>query len=157
MSVLTNRPRVKHAIKKGETLSVGLVSDAGDLLEKLLEDNIIPDILTDQTSAHDPLNGYIPNGLTLTLAALLRKSDPVEYKKLSFQSMARHVGFMLALQKRGAVTFDYGNNLREFAKQGGETDAFNFPGFFEPVDQWLIFRKCLHQRAVGCKNIFRIA
>jgi urocanate hydratase len=120
---------VKHAMKKGETLSVGLVSDAGDMLEKLLQDNIIPHILTDQTSAHDPLNGYIPNGLSLTLAALLRQSDPDEYKTLSLQSMARHVGFMLALQKLGAITFDYGNNIREFAKQGGEEDAFNFPGF----------------------------
>ncbi|OIQ70633.1 urocanate hydratase [mine drainage metagenome] len=120
---------VKHAIKKGETLSVGLVSDAGDLLEKLLEDNIIPDVLTDQTSAHDPLNGYVPNGLSLTLADLLRKSDPEEYKKLSLQSMARHVGFMLALPSKGAITFDYGNNLREFARQGGEADAFNFQGF----------------------------
>jgi urocanate hydratase len=119
----------KEAVEKGETLSIGLVSDAGDMLERLLQDNIIPDILTDQTSAHDPLNGYIPNGLSLTLADLLRKSDPVEYKFLSLQSMARHVGFMLALQKRGAVTFDYGNNIREFAKQGGEEDAFNFPGF----------------------------
>lgn len=120
---------VKEAISKKETLSVGLVSDAGDLLERLLNDNIIPDILTDQTSAHDPLNGYIPNGLSLDEAAALRKSDAAEYKRLSLKSMARHVGFMLHLQKKGAVTFDYGNNLREFAKQGGEQDAFNFPGF----------------------------
>jgi urocanate hydratase len=120
---------INEAIDKGETLSVGLVSDAGDMLERLLDDNIIPDILTDQTSAHDPLNGYIPNGLSLTLAAVLRKSDPVEYKRHSLASMARHVGLMLAMQKRGAITFDYGNNLREFAKQGGESDAYNFPGF----------------------------
>ncbi|WP_184548885.1 urocanate hydratase [Mucilaginibacter sp. FT3.2] len=120
---------VKEAIAKKETLSVGLVSDAGDLLEKLLNDNIIPDILTDQTSAHDPLNGYIPNNLPLAEAAALRKSDAVEYKRLSLKSMARHVSLMLELQKRGAITFDYGNNLREFAKQGGEPDAFNFPGF----------------------------
>lgn len=120
---------VNEAIDKGEILSVGLVSDAGDLLERLLEDNIIPDILTDQTSAHDPLNGYIPNGLSLTLASVLRKSDPEEYKRLSLASMARHVGFMLQMQQRGAVTFDYGNNLREFARQGGEEDAFKFPGF----------------------------
>lgn len=120
---------VREAISKKETLSVGLVSDAGDLLKRLLKDNIIPDILTDQTSAHDPLNGYIPNGLSLDEAAALRKSDAAEYKRLSLKSMARHVGFMLHLQKKGAVTFDYGNNLREFAKQGGEQDAFNFPGF----------------------------
>jgi urocanate hydratase len=120
---------VTEAMEKGETLSVGLVSDAGDLLEKLLHANIIPDMLTDQTSAHDPLNGYIPNDLSLTLASVLRKSDPVEYKRLSLKSMARHVGLMLELQDRGAITFDYGNNLREFARQGGEADAFNFPGF----------------------------
>lgn len=120
---------VKEAIYKKETLSVGLVSDAGDLLQRLLNDDLIPDILTDQTSAHDPLNGYIPNGLPLTEALDLRKSDPVEYKRLSLKSMARHVGLMLELQKRGAITFDYGNNLREFARQGGEPNAFNFPGF----------------------------
>ena len=120
---------VQEAMAKGETLSVGLVSDAGDMLEKLLHANIVPDMLTDQTSAHDPLNGYIPNGLSLALASVLRNTDPAEYKRLSLASMARHVGFMLELQKRGAITFDYGNNLREFARQGGEEDAFNFPGF----------------------------
>jgi len=120
---------INEAKVKGETLSVGLVSDAGDLLERLLEDNLVPDILTDQTSAHDPLNGYVPNGLTLPEALSLRNADPETYKKLSLASMARHVGFMLELQKLGAVTFDYGNNLREFAKQGGEKDAFIFPGF----------------------------
>jgi urocanate hydratase len=120
---------IKAAIKNGDTLSVGLVSDAGDMLEKLLQDNIIPDVLTDQTSAHDPINGYIPNGLSLAEAADLRKTNPGKYKDLSLKSMARHVGFMLDLQKRGAITFDYGNNLREFARQGGEKDAFNFPGF----------------------------
>src|SRR3569833_1367270 len=119
----------KKAMAKGETLSVGLVSDAGDMLERLLKDNIIPDMLTDQTSAHDPINGYIPNGLSLSAAAILRKNDPTEYKRLSLKSMARHVGFMLELQEKGVVTFDYGNNLREFAKQGGATNAFNFPGF----------------------------
>lgn len=120
---------VKAAQATGETLSVGLVSDAGDLLEKLVADGLVPDILTDQTSAHDPLNGYIPNSLSLEEALSLRKTDPEHYKKLSLSSMARHVGFMLKLQEMGAVTFDYGNNLREFAKQGGEKDAFNFPGF----------------------------
>jgi urocanate hydratase len=120
---------VKEAIAQKQTLSVGLVSDAGDMLEHLLKDNIIPDVLTDQTSAHDPLNGYIPNGLSLQHAAALRKTDAIEYKRLSLKSMARHVGLMLDLQKRGAITFDYGNNLREFARQGGEQDAFNFPGF----------------------------
>lgn len=120
---------VKEAMQKGEELSVGLVSDAGDMLERIIQDGIVPDMLTDQTSAHDPLNGYIPNGLTLEKATDLRKSDPEKYKELSLKSMARHVGFMLELQKRGSITFDYGNNIREFARQGGETNAFNFPGF----------------------------
>ncbi|QEM12810.1 urocanate hydratase [Mucilaginibacter rubeus] len=120
---------IKEAIVKKEALSVGLVIDAGDLLEKLLKDNLIPDILTDQTSAHDPLNGYVPNDLSLNEAVALRKDDAVEYKRRSLKSMARHVSLMLELQKRGAVTFDYGNNLREFARQGGEADAFNFSGF----------------------------
>ena len=120
---------VNEAKEKGEAISIGLVSDAGDLLERLIADQLVPDILTDQTSAHDPLNGYIPNGLSLEEAAALRKSAPEAYKQRSLTSMARHVGYMLALQKQGAVTFDYGNNLREFARQGGEKDAFNFPGF----------------------------
>src|SRR6201996_5698098 len=120
---------VKDAMAKGETLSVGLVSDAGDMLEHLLKDNFIPHILTDQTSAHDPLNGYIPNGLSLQQAADLRKADPAKYKELSIKSMARHVGLMLKLKDKGAITFDYGNNLREFARQGGEQNAFDFPGF----------------------------
>ncbi len=120
---------VIKARENGEALSVGLVGDIGDVLERLLADNIIPDVLTDQTSAHDPVNGYVPNGLSLEEALKLRKSDPVLYKEKSLKSMARHVGFMLALMDRGAVTFDYGNNLREFARQGGEKDAFRFPGF----------------------------
>ncbi|WP_442591329.1 urocanate hydratase [Pedobacter sp. AW31-3R] len=120
---------INEAKATGEPLSVGLVSDAGDLLERLIADKLVPDILTDQTSAHDPLNGYIPNGLSLPEAAELRINAPEEYKQRSLKSMARHVGFMLKLQEMGAVTFDYGNNLREFAKQGGEPDAFNFPGF----------------------------
>ncbi len=120
---------ILEAKVKGETLSVGLVSDIGDLLEKMLHDNIIPEILTDQTSAHDPLNGYVPNGISLAEAIQLRKSNPEEYKKRSLKSMARHVGFMLEMQKRGSITFDYGNNLREYARQGGEKNAFDFDGF----------------------------
>lgn len=120
---------ILEAKKKGEALSVGLVSDAGDMLEKLIKDNITPDVLTDQTSAHDPINGYIPNGMTLSEAVILRKSNPEEYRNRSIKSMARHVGFMLELQNRGARTFDYGNNIREFAKEGGESNAFDFPGF----------------------------
>ena len=120
---------VLEAKEKGEALSVGLVSDIGDMLEKLLKDGIIPDILTDQTSAHDPVHGYIPNGLSLEEAANLRIRDPASYQKRSLKSMARHVGFMLEMQKKGSITFDYGNNLREFALQGGEKNAFDFNGF----------------------------
>jgi urocanate hydratase len=94
-----------------------------------LNDNITPDILTDQTSAHDPLYGYIPNGISLDEAIKLRETNPTIYKKKSLKSMARHVGFMLEMQKRGSVTFDYGNNLREFARQGGEEHAFDYDGF----------------------------
>jgi len=119
----------KEALKDGKSLSIGLVSDIGDMLENLLRDDIIPDVLTDQTSAHDPVNGYIPNGLALKEALKLRKKNPEEYKQKSLKSMARHVGFMLEMQKRGTITFDYGNNLREFARQGGEEHAFDFNGF----------------------------
>jgi urocanate hydratase len=120
---------VLEAKSKGQNISIGLVADIGDVLERLLKDSIIPDVLTDQTSAHDPLNGYLPNNLDLEAALDLRKKQPENYHDLSLKSMARHVGFMLELQKRGAITFDYGNNLREFAKQGGEKNAFKFPGF----------------------------
>ena len=118
-----------EARDKGEAISIGLVSDIGDMLEKMLADDIIPDILTDQTSAHDPVHGYVPDGLTLEEALALRRRDQEAYKNLSLKSMARHVGFMLEMQKRGAKTFDYGNNLREFARQGGEANAFDFKGF----------------------------
>lgn len=117
------------AVEKGEAISIGLVSDAGDMLEKLLKDNLIPDMLTDQTSAHDPLFGYVPNGISYAEALEMRKSVPEKYRELSLKSMARHVGFMLEMQNRGAVTFDYGNNLREFARQGGEKNAFDYQGF----------------------------
>ncbi|NCN26574.1 urocanate hydratase [bacterium] len=120
---------VMDAKSKGQALSVGLVGDVGDVLERLIQDNITPEILTDQTSAHDPVYGYVPNGMSLAQAEELRGNDPKAYKERSLKSMARHVHFMLELQKRGSKTFDYGNNLREFAKQGGETKAFDFKGF----------------------------
>lgn len=120
---------VREAMDTGTPLSVGLVSDAGDLLENLLKAGIIPDILTDQTSAHDPLNGYIPHGMTLDEAADLRVHDPAAYQHRSVASMARHVGFMLECKRRGSITFDYGNNLREYARQGGEQHAYDYPGF----------------------------
>jgi urocanate hydratase len=120
---------VLDAKVKGEAISVGLVGDIGDVLEKLLNDNIIPDVLTDQTSAHDPVHGYVPNGIALADAFELRKSDPSAYKAKALKSMARHVGFMLEMKRRGSITFDYGNNLREFARQGGEVNAFDYHGF----------------------------
>lgn len=120
---------VQQAREQGEALSVGLVGDIGDVLERLIQDHVTPDVVTDQTSAHDPLNGYVPNGLSLQEAKALRLSDPQAYKERSLKSMARHVGFMLKLKKRGAVVFDYGNNLRQYALEGGEANAFDFPGF----------------------------
>jgi urocanate hydratase len=118
-----------EAKERGEAISIGLVGDAGDVLQQLLDDGIIPDVLTDQTSAHDPLNGYVPNGITLENAGKLRIEDPEKYQQLSIQSMARHVRLMLAMQQKGSIVFDYGNNIREFAKQGGVENAFDFPGF----------------------------
>jgi urocanate hydratase len=120
---------VREALEQRVPLSVGLVSDIGDLLERLLEEGLIPDVLTDQTSAHDPVHGYVPNGLSLAEALELRKKKPETYRHLALKSMARHVGLMLDLQRRGAITFEYGNNLREFARQGGADRAFDFPGF----------------------------
>ncbi|MBD3414818.1 MAG: urocanate hydratase [Candidatus Aminicenantes bacterium] len=120
---------VLNAKDQKQALSVGLVGNIGDVLEKLLQDNIIPDVLTDQTSAHDPVNGYVPAGLSLEQAQHLRKTNPHLYQERSLQSMARHVSFMLKMQKKGTRVFDYGNNLREFAKQGGEKKAFDYPGF----------------------------
>jgi urocanate hydratase len=120
---------VLQAREQKRALSVGLIGDAGDVLERLLNDDIIPDVLTDQTSAHDPLNGYIPNGLTLSEATQLRLDHPVDYQERSKKSMARHVGLMLRHKDRGAVTFDYGNNIREFAREAGERRAFEIPGF----------------------------
>lgn len=120
---------ILDAKEKGDAISVGLVGDIGDVLENMIHDNIIPEILTDQTSAHDPVNGYVPNGLSLKDARDLRVSNPEKYKELSLKSMARHVGFMLEMQKAGSITFDYGNNLREFALQGGEKNAYDFDGF----------------------------
>jgi urocanate hydratase len=120
---------IAEARDKSKALSVGLVGNIGDVLEKLLQDGLIPDVLTDQTSAHDPLNGYVPAGFTLEQALALRRSDPAAYRARSLQSMARHVGFMLEFKRRGSRVFDYGNDLREFARQGGEQHAFDYQGF----------------------------
>jgi urocanate hydratase len=114
---------------KGEALSIGLVGNAAEVHHELLRKNVNIDIITDQTSAHDPLNGYIPEGLTLEDAEQLRTSNPKHYVKLASQSMAKHVKAMLVFQQKGAVAFDYGNNIRQVAKDEGEENAFDFPGF----------------------------
>lgn len=113
--------------KKG--ISIGLLGNAPEVLNAMLDRNFIPDVLTDQTSSHDPLNGYIPEGMSLEAAAELRACDPKEYERRSKASIANHVRAMLALQEKGAVTFDYGNNIRQVAKNEGVEDAFRFPGF----------------------------
>ena len=120
---------LKNAVRKKENISVGLVGNCGDIIPELAERGVVPDILTDQTSAHDPLNGYVPAGMTLEAANELRKSDPKAYVEKSLDTMARHVEGMLKLQKMGSVTFDYGNNIRKFAFEHGVKDAFDFPGF----------------------------
>ncbi|MCK6439348.1 MAG: urocanate hydratase, partial [Planctomycetes bacterium] len=109
--------------------SIGWCGNAVTLLKRLIERKALPDLLSDQTSAHDPLNGYVPDTVNLEQALKLRKDDPKRYEKESFETMARHVRAMLELQKRGANTFDYGNNLRGFAKEAGVREAFDFPGF----------------------------
>jgi urocanate hydratase len=113
----------------GQALSVGLVGNCADVLPELARRGVVPDVLTDQTSAHDPLNGYVPNGMTLEEAVALRSSDPKEYLARSFAAMAAHVGAMLELQRQGAVTFDYGNNIRTQAKKAGVERAYDIPGF----------------------------
>jgi urocanate hydratase len=119
----------KKAKEEGKALSIGLLGNAAEVLPKMIEIGFIPDVLTDQTSAHDPLNGYIPAGMTLEEAAELRQRDPKQYIRRAKQSIAEHVKAMLAMQKQGAVTFDYGNNIRQVAKDEGVEEAFNFPGF----------------------------
>jgi len=119
---------VGYATEK-KALSVGVVANAVELLERLLARKARVDVLTDQTSAHDPLVGYVPVGHDLKAAAALRKKSPARYQKLALASMARHVQAMLALRKRGAQTFDYGNNLRQHAFDQGVKRAFDFPGF----------------------------
>jgi urocanate hydratase len=120
---------LKNAVRKREATSVGLVGNCADVIPELARRGVVPDLLTDQTSAHDPIGGYIPQGLDVSQAAELRKSDPESYRKRSMESMARHVEGMLALQKLGSVTFDYGNNIRTFAFEQGVKNAYDFPGF----------------------------
>jgi urocanate hydratase len=120
---------LKNAVRKKENVSVGLVGNCADIIPELAERGVVPDILTDQTSAHDPLNGYVPNGMTLEAALELRERDPKTYQERSLDAMSKHVEGMLRLQKMGAVTFDYGNNIRTFAFQRGVKNAYDFPGF----------------------------
>jgi urocanate hydratase len=117
------------ARSEGRALSVGLVGNCADVLPEIVRRGVQVDVVTDQTSAHDPLNGYVPQGLTLSEAAELRGRDPEEYVRRSTASMVVHVDAMLALQRAGAVAFDYGNNIRRFAFDAGCADAFLIPGF----------------------------
>jgi urocanate hydratase len=120
---------IDEARRKQKALSVGLVGNCADVLPGMVKRGVVPDVLTDQTSAHDALNGYVPNGMSLAEALKLRASNPDEYVERSMRSMAVHVEAMLALQKKGAITFDYGNNIRTQAKKAGVENAFDIPGF----------------------------
>jgi urocanate hydratase len=120
---------VLEAKEAKEAKSVGLIGNCADVLPKLVRRGIVPDLLTDQTSAHDPLNGYIPRGLSTDAADGLRRQNTEEYLRQSMSSIAIHVNAMLDLQKMGAVTFDYGNNIRTFAHEAGLTNAYDIPGF----------------------------
>jgi len=121
--------RCLEAKQAGQALSVGLLGNAADIFPALLEKDVIPDVVTDQTSAHDELNGYVPHGLPYAEAQKLRGSDPEEYKRRAFHSMAVQVKAMLTFQERGAIVFDYGNNIRAQAETQGVNNAFDFPGF----------------------------
>jgi urocanate hydratase len=120
---------VLNARERGEALSVGLVGNCADVLPEIVRRGITPDLVTDQTSAHDALNGYVPGGLTLDEAASLRERDPEGYVSRAMESMASHVRAMLDMQRQGAIAFDYGNNIRAQARDAGVENAFDFPGF----------------------------
>jgi urocanate hydratase len=120
---------INEARSRRQPLSVALLGNAGDVLRELVRRRITPDVLTDQTSAHDTLNGYVPSGLSMSAAADLRRSNPEQYVARATASIVEHVRAMLEMQGRGAVTFDYGNNIRTVAFDAGERDAFRFPGF----------------------------
>jgi urocanate hydratase len=121
---------LKIAVRQKQPQSVGLVGNCAEIIPELARRGVVPDLLTDQTSAHDPLNGYIPAGLSLEEAAGLRRKNPEDYLQRSYDSIAKHVTGMLELQKMGAATFDYGNNIRTMAfEHGGVENAYDFPGF----------------------------
>ena len=113
----------------GEALTVGVVGNAVDFFEFVLDQGVVPDLVTDQTSAHDPLNGYVPAGMTVAESNDLRKSDPQKYIQYANETMGQHVRTMIAFKKKGSHVFDYGNNLRAGAEKVGVKDAFSFPGF----------------------------
>ncbi|MCH9028019.1 MAG: urocanate hydratase [Bacteroidetes bacterium] len=121
--------RVLNAKEKGEALSVGLIGNAGEILPEIIKKDIIPDVLTDQTSAHDTLNGYIPMGMSYAEALNLRQDNPDKYIKLAKDTIVAHVNAMLEFRRRGTVTFDYGNNIRGEAFDNGVSNAFDIPGF----------------------------
>jgi urocanate hydratase len=121
--------RASDAVEAKQPRSIALEGNAADILPELVRRGVVPDVVTDQTSAHDALNGYVPAGLTLAEATALRTSDQAAYLRRSADSMAAHVRAMLDLQRRGAVAFDYGNNIRAQAHAAGVTDAFDIPGF----------------------------
>jgi len=121
--------RARQCARDGVARSIGLLGNAAEVLPALVGRGIVPDVVTDQTSAHDPLVGYVPDGLSLADAARLRASDPAEYVRRAIDAMGRHVAAMRALQARGAVVFDYGNNIRAQAVKAGVADAFEIPGF----------------------------
>jgi len=118
-----------EACERREPLSIGLLGNAADILPELVRQGVQPDLVTDQTSAHDPLEGYVPHGIPLKEALELRKADPQKYKAMAMSSMATHVRAMLDFQRMGSFVFDYGNNIRQQALLEGVEDAFDFPGF----------------------------
>jgi urocanate hydratase len=120
---------IREATTARKALSVGLIGNAAEVLPELVRRGVTPEVLTDQTSAHDTLNGYVPTGLTIDAAADLRRRDPKEYVARSTASISEHVRAMLEMQRRGAITFDYGNNIRTVAHDAGVKDAFSIPGF----------------------------
>ncbi|MCY4648102.1 MAG: urocanate hydratase [Gammaproteobacteria bacterium] len=120
---------VRGAARSGRAVSVGLVGNCAEVLPELVARGVTPDVVTDQTSAHDPLGGYVPAGLSLAEAAHLREADPEEYQRRSLSSMRAHCAAIVAMQEAGAVAFDYGNNLRGFAREAGLKNAFAYPGF----------------------------
>jgi urocanate hydratase len=121
--------QARRAIAEDRPLSIGLLGNAADVLAECVRRGVVPDLLTDQTSAHDPLSGYVPNGMTYEAALRLREEDSPRYMREAYRAMGEHVQAMLDLQKKGAVTFDYGNNIRAQAQKAGVADAFAFPGF----------------------------